>query len=119
MKNLIFPVLSAISGLISAGFWHLSAHFPDQNVSIIENEYAAIFAIISASLVYLSLIIVSKKNSSIEDKKEELKEEISKKLKEELSQELKEEISKKLKEELSQEQEKEKEEKEKEKEKIL
>ncbi|HEJ9540593.1 TPA: hypothetical protein SMN08_001325 [Proteus mirabilis] len=55
--NPIITALGALSAIISALFWHLSAHFStQQNISSIENELAAIFAIISAGCIYLSLM---------------------------------------------------------------
>ncbi len=61
LLNFLNPAIIALGAattLISALFWYLSAHFSTQeNISSIENEWAAIFAIISAVCIYASLMV--------------------------------------------------------------
>ncbi|UPQ40711.1 DUF2730 domain-containing protein [Providencia rettgeri] len=55
--NNIILTIGAASGLISALAWHLSARFSNQSISGIENEWAAIAAIVSAGCAYTYLIL--------------------------------------------------------------
>lgn len=55
--NNIILTIGAVSGLTSALAWHLSARFSNQSISGIENEWAAIAAIVSAGCAYTYLIL--------------------------------------------------------------